>query len=79
MSFKTQLEDLVLWPSPWNQNCLDKSLSMMKWTLLKTNTRLFNGGGGGGGGSGGSYFIPWVFEPEMFNLDPLGVKELGKM
>ena len=58
---------------------------------MKTNTRLFNGGGGGGGGSGGSYFIPWVFEPEMFNLDPLGVnlqftftvsysvKELGKM
>ena len=56
---------------------------MMKWTLLKKNTRLFNVGGEG--------VMPWVFEREIFNLSLRGitlqvtstitysVKEVGQM
>ena len=63
----------------------------MKWPLLKTNTRLFNVCVCRGGGGEGERFIPWVFEPEIFNLSPLGitlqvistvaywVKEVGQM
>ena len=57
----------------------------MKTTLLKTNTRFFNVMGRGRGG------IPWVFEPDIFDLSPLGItlqftstvaysmKEVGQM